>query len=342
MTRDIWAYLQEHVFTGSGVESKVFYSLMALFVFGMVKWFILLIILRNREVKTQYRLRKTITYIIWTIAFIVVGRIWFTGFQTLSTYLGLLSAGLAIALQSPLVNLAGWAFVLWRKPFTVGDRIQLGDHRGDVIDQRIFMFSLLEIGNWVDADQSTGRVIHIPNGKIFTEVLANYGQGLHYIWNEVPVLVTFESNWKAAKKILLNIVEQHGTAISEAAQKQLRDAAKKYMIFYKNLTPTVYTCVKDCGVMLTIRYLCDPRQRRGTEQHIWESILEAFGQHEDIDFAYPTQRFYSNDREGKPGTRPEAIYSEEPAQTQPPEVNKEKGIGPEILGTQSPKQISQD
>jgi small-conductance mechanosensitive channel len=63
----------------------------------------------------------------------------------------------------------------------VGDRVQLGEYRGDVIDQRIFMFSLLEIGNWVDADQSTGRVIHLPNGKIFTEVLANYGQGFHYI-----------------------------------------------------------------------------------------------------------------------------------------------------------------
>lgn len=201
----------------------------------------------------------------------------------------------------------------------MGDRVQLGNHRGDVIDQRIFMSSLLVIGNWVDADLSTGRVIHVPNGKIFTEVLANYGHGLHHIWNEIPVLITFESNWKTAKHLLLNIIQDHGTAISEAAQKSLRDAAKKYMIFYKNLTPTVYTSVKDCGVMLTIRYLCDPRKRRGTEQELWESVLDAFAQHEDIDFAYLTQRFYSNDREGKPGTRPETIYEEKPSQELPPE-----------------------
>ena len=67
---------------------------------------------------------------------------------------------------------------------------------------RIFMFTLMEIGNWVDADQSTGRVIHIPNGKVFKEVLANYSKGFQYIWNEIPVLVTFESNWKKAKEIL--------------------------------------------------------------------------------------------------------------------------------------------
>ncbi|MCB1121061.1 MAG: mechanosensitive ion channel family protein [Verrucomicrobiae bacterium] len=308
MAKEIWEYLREHVFAGQGIESKIFYSLLALVIFWTVKQVLLFVFLRGREVRTQYRMRKTITYIIWPIAFLVVGRIWFTGFQALSTYLGLLSAGLAIALQSPLINLAGWIFILWRKPFIAGDRVQIGESRGDVIDQRIFMFSLLEIGNWVDADQSTGRVIHIPNGKIFTEVLANYGQGLHYIWNEVGVLVTFESDWKTAKEILFKVVQEHGTSISDAAQKQLRDAAKKFMIFYKNLTPTVYTSVKDCGVMLTIRYLCDPRQRRGTEQRLWESILEEFARHDDIDFAYPTQRFYMNDREGKPGTRPENIY----------------------------------
>jgi hypothetical protein len=80
------------------------------------------------------------------------------------------------------------------------------------------------------------------------------------------------------------------------------------MIFYCNLTPTVYTCVKDCGVMLTIRYLCDPRKRRGSEQELWEAILEAFSLRDDIDFAYPTQRFYSNAQEGKPATRPPALF----------------------------------
>ena len=60
----------------------------------------------------------------------------------------------------------------------------------------------MEIGNWVDADQNTGRIVHIPNGKIFTETLANYGKGFEYIFNEIPVLITFESDWKKAKKNL--------------------------------------------------------------------------------------------------------------------------------------------
>ena len=171
----------------------------------------------------------------------------------------------------------------------------------------------MEIGNWIDSDQSTGRVIHIPNGKVFNESLANYNQGFQYIWNEIPLLVTIESDWRKAKLLLDEISQRHGTSLSDSAARRLRESAKKFMIFYAKLTPVVYTTVKGCGVMLTIRYLCDPRKRRGSEQEIWEDILDAFAAHSDIDFAYPTQRFYQNDTEGKPGTRPEAIYSAPPA-----------------------------
>lgn len=308
---DILISLRNSLFTGDFLQSKVFYTLLALLVFWLLRRLLLVLLLRDREVQTQYRIRKTVAYITYPLAFLVIGRIWFAGFEALSTYLGLLSAGLAIALQAPLVNLAGWAFILWRQPFKVGNRIQLGSDRGDVIDQRIFMFSLIEIGNWVDADQSTGRVIHIPNGKIFTEVLANYGQGFQFIWNEIPVLVTFESDWHKAKQLLNEIALRHGTSLSESAAEQLREAAKKFMIFYSKLTPAVYTSVKDCGIMLTIRYLCEPRKRRGSEQDIWEDILDVFAAHDNIDFAYPTQRLYRNDSEGKPGTRPEAVYPTE-------------------------------
>ena len=76
------------------------------------------------------------------------------------------------------------------------------------------------------------------------------------------------------------------------------------MIFYSKLTPTVYTSVRDSGVLLTLRFLCDPRRRRGTEEAIWEDVLRAFAAEPGIDFAYPTTRFYDNVREGKPGCQP--------------------------------------
>lgn len=173
-----------------------------------------------------------------------------------------------------------------------------------MIDISIFHTTLMEIGNWVDADQSTGRVIKVPNEFVFNRAFANYSKGFQYIWNEMPVLITFESNWKKAKELLFDIVNKHAGNLSEKAEKKVREASSHFMIFYSKLTPMVYTSVKDSGVNLTIRYLCEPRKRRGTEQAIWEDVLVVFSECDDIDFAYPTQRFYNNTLEGKSGTKP--------------------------------------
>ncbi len=282
-------------------QNKIVISAATILVLILVRRLVLLYVRRNfDDIQVQYHVRKISLYIAYFLAILIMSWVWFRGLRALTTYFGLLSAGLAIALRDPLVNLAGWVFILWRKPFEVGDRIAMGDHAGDVIDTRIFQFTLMEIGNWVAADQSTGRVIHIPNGKVFTETLANYTKGFQYIWNEVPVMVTFESDWEKAKRIMMKIGDKH--AIHDVkARNQLQKAARKFMIFYATLTPTVYTSVADSGVLLTLRYLCHPRQRRGTAQAIWEDVLREFAQCDDIDFAYPTQRFYHNLQEGKSG-----------------------------------------
>jgi small-conductance mechanosensitive channel len=258
---------------------------------------------RTEDVRQRYRWHKSTSYVAFLFGLVMVVGIWAGAIRSLGTFLGLVSAGLAIALKDLVVNLAGWVFILWRRPFQLGDRIQIGEHMGDVIDVRIFQFTLMEIGNWVAADQSTGRVIHVPNGKVLTDVLANYSRGFQYIWNELPVVVTFESDWRKAKTVLEEIINRHGSRRSAAAQRVIKEVSRKFMIFYANLTPIVYTRVVDFGVELTIRYLCDPQERRGTAQAIWEDVLDAFARFDNIDFAYPTQRFYNNRLEGKLGAR---------------------------------------
>ncbi len=287
------------------VERRLVSSLAVIVVLVLLRWVTLTIVRRNVEdERTKYNWRKGITYFASFVGLFLIGRVWFEGMRSLATFLGLIGAGLAVALKDSVQNLAGWAFILWRRPFVVGDRIQIGSHAGDVIDLRVFAFTLLEIGNWVAADQSTGRIVHVPNGQVFTSPLANYTRGFPYIWNELPVAVTFESDWQGAKKILLDIVERHASEMLEDARREIRAASRLYLIHYGTLTPTVYTSVVDHGVLLTIRYLCPVRARRGTAQAIWEEMLNAFARRDDIDLAYPTQRFFDHVREGKPAMRP--------------------------------------
>ncbi len=278
---------------------KMVSTLTALLVLFLLKVVTTKIVCRKIEDdKKLYHIRRTVTYVYTFIVVIVIGSIWFKGIASLSTFLGLASAGLAVAMHDTIANMAGFFFIEARKPFRVGDRIQLDTFKGDVIDIRLFQFSIVEVGNWVDADQSTGRIIHVPNSMVLRLPLSNYHIGFEYIWNEIPVMVTFESNWKKAKELLLGIGRENADFLSQGAQAQIRNAARKYLIVAGKLTPTVYTAVKDSGIMLTIRYLVDPRQRRVTEQKMWEDILDAFYKEEDIDLAYPTTRFYMSQSGG--------------------------------------------
>jgi len=258
---------------------------------------------RVRDAWGRYRWRKGLTYVLVVVGVVIVGRMWFAGVESLAQVLGLVAAGLAIALKEPLSNLAGWGFIIWRRPFEVGDRIQIGPHAGDVIDLGLFQFTLNEIGAWVQADQSSGRIIHVPNGKVFIDPVANYNKGFRYIWNEVPVLVSFESDWRKAKQILTKIAVKHAEHLTAQAEQELLAASQQYLINYRKLTPIVYTKVVDSGVQLTIRYLIEPRKRRGTEHAIWEDILTEFAACPDIDLAYHTVRGFKNTDEGKPALR---------------------------------------
>jgi small-conductance mechanosensitive channel len=248
---------------------------------------------RIQEPERRYQWQKGVGYTLTTLGVIAVSLVWAEGVQYAATYLGLVSAGLAIALKDPITNIVAWIFILWRKPFEVGDRIEIGQYAGDVVDQRIFQFSMMEIGNWVASDQSTGRILHIPNGMIFTSGVANYTHGPDYIWNEIPILITFESDWEKAKGLLQEIADGHDVSKNDNVAKEFEAATRKFLLKYNKLTPIVYTNVLDSGVLLTIRYLCKPRQRRGTTESIWEETLRAFAKHPDIDLAYPTTRFYS-------------------------------------------------
>jgi len=293
-------WIERNIGIGAGVQQKLLVSLVIVLILVVINRFLQKgVIYRIEDTSLRYQWQKISGYISTGLALILIGAVWLEGIGSIVTYLGLLSAGLAVALKDPITDIIGWMFILWRKPFEVGDRIQLGDFAGDVIDQRVFQFTLMEIGNWVHADQSTGRILHIPNGMIFSQVLANYTKGSDYIWNEIPVLLTFESNWEKAKAILNEIGKEHSRDLVIRAEESFRQAANRYLLRYDKLTSIVYTSVEDSGVLLTLRYLCEPRDRRGSAEQIWERILHAFAPHRDIDFAYPTSRYYDNRLEGK-------------------------------------------
>ena len=245
---------------------------------------------RVENIKARHVFRKNIVYLFNFFALLLIIYVWVRNISSIAILLGFASAGTALALQEVLLSIAGWFLIIGRRPFEVGDRIELGGVKGDVIDIRLLQTSLLEIGNWVDADQSTGRVVNIPNSVVFKKENYNYSRGFDFIWNEIPVLVTFESDWKRGKEIMLAHAHKQAEGMEERVKKAIRVMANRYMIYYDKLTPIVYVNIKDSGIELTVRYLTEAKRRRATQDELCRAILEDFAKESTVNFAYPTYR----------------------------------------------------
>lgn len=244
------------------------------------------------DVESQYRATKLTNAAITVTALISLLFIWIDAFASLTTFLGLLSAGIAIALGDLLKNMAGWAYIMTRKPFQVGDRIEVRGRHGDVADVRLFRFTLMEIGNWVEGDQITGRLVHVPNGVIFTDDLANYTEGFDYIWEEIGFTVTFESSWERGEELLRQAIRTAVPEAKEEASEGIWQTARDYRLTIGELDSDVFIRVDDHGVTLIGRYLVNVRQRRMVKSELWRSILDAVGGEPAVSFAYPTTRTY--------------------------------------------------
>ena len=277
--------------TQSDVNKKIGQTIFVLLI-SYLLMFVLIGYINKKilDIKARHIVRKNIIYILSLTVIIITFFIWIQNLNSITIFLGVASAGIALALQEVILCIAGWLLILIRRPFEVGDRIEMNGVKGDIIDIRLFQISMLEIGNWVDADQSTGRIVNIPNSFVFKGEHFNYSRGFDFIWNEIPILVTFESDWKRAREIMMGHAQKYAEGLEESVRRKIDAMRNRYMIFYGKLTPIVYVNIKDSGVELTLRYLTEAKKRRFTQDQLCQDILNEFDKHPEVNFAYPTYR----------------------------------------------------
>ena len=159
----------------SDLFSKCLHSLLIILLLWGGHWLINRFVRkRSPDLNTHYSWKTGTRYTFWLLGIILVGRLWVEGVHTLFTILGLIGAALTITQKEALMNLTGWGVILWRNLFVIGDHIQIGINQGDVVGMGPFYFTLMEIGNWVGGDQSTGRIVKVPNCLVWTIPVANY------------------------------------------------------------------------------------------------------------------------------------------------------------------------
>jgi len=258
-----------------------------------------MLVSQSLELEKRHKIRSVISWASLVVFIILLVMIWSEWFTDIGMFLGILGAGLAMSMQETLLCIAGWCLLMLRKTYDIGDRVEINSQVGDVIDINLFQTTLLEVGHWVDAEQSTGRMLILPNSDLFRHHIMNYTKGFPFIWNELSITVTYESDWEEAKKIVLQQAEEEAEKIAEEVDRQIRAMQSNYAIHYERLQPIVYTSIADSGITLTLRHLCPVRKRRPMAHAISEAILHEILRHPKIDFAYPTSRIVRNTEEGK-------------------------------------------
>jgi small-conductance mechanosensitive channel len=206
--------------------------------------------------------------------------------------LGFIGAGLAIALREYLASFLAWFYILGQRNIVLGSRIEIGGVRGDVIDIGVFKLTLVEVRGEGLGEQSSGRLVTIPNYKILTDPVLHFTLGSPYVWDEIDIMITFESDWEKAREVL----EQIGREVFEPHREEIeagfRQLEHDYAFRYGVTTPIVYISITHSGVLLTLRYLTHVRQRRGNRDLISRRILKLLRETPGIEIAYATSRVY--------------------------------------------------
>ncbi len=233
---------------------------------------------RIKDHLVRYHSRKFAGYIVTILALIGLGFIWRPFAGQLGLVLGLLGAGAAFALQEVIGAVAGWANIMSGGVFRVGDRIEMGGVRGDVIDITLVRTKLMEIGSpgddgtWVRGRQYTGRIVAISNKKTFTDPVYNYSSVFEYIWEELTIPIPHEADWVTAEHIMLE--EARAVSQSEGAQEAMRLMLKKYPVPRVEVEPHVFVRITDNWMELAARFVVPIRTARSVKDGLSRRIRQ--------------------------------------------------------------------
>ncbi len=231
-----------------------------------------------------YAVSKTSSYIVWLFAIMIAVAVMIPDLGAFAISAGLIGFGITLALQKPILCFVGWIWVATRHLYRIGDRVRIGDVRGDVIDISILTTSLWEFGSeWIRADQPSGRMISIPNSAVLEQPIYNYTRDFPFVWDEVTINVAQEADWKFAIELLHKIADEiiGDKRMAELTERYESELAKTPLKIKLSRKPSVHAIVGESWIDFTVRYLVDVRQMRRTKTKFYERILEEFSKHPD-------------------------------------------------------------
>ncbi len=243
---------------------------------------------RVMDATRRQSMRVAVRNVLAVASFLIVLIIWLPRGNNLLTALGILGAGLAIASQEMIGSLAAGLNIWVGNIYRVGDRVRIGDVVGDVMDISLLRTTVMEVGEWVKADQYTGRVVNVANRMVWVNPVYNFTQHWGYLWDEITLPITYESDWQRAAELMLESGQKYTAELQADAEAKLSKMIDRYPLKDTNVEPTLYLAMTDNWIELTLRFLVDAQERRGVKDRLHRELLQNFQADENIAVASTT------------------------------------------------------
>ena len=246
-------------------------------ILNIIRKIVIILLKTIKNSKAKYLIIKQFRLTITILKIAIFIFLWEEYISNFMTLLSFVSASITIALRDIIFNFFSGIYIKIRKPFQIEDRIEINEHKGDVININTLSFELLEVNNENFMGQSTGVITNIPNSTIFAYPLRNYNKAFKYIWNEITIKVPLNCNLQKTKSIIYKIVNSNEIIkkIPNKMKNQIKNVTSEYRIYYNQYEPIIYTQVIDSHIELTVRYLIHPKKARYVNSTIWNKIIEA-------------------------------------------------------------------
>jgi small-conductance mechanosensitive channel len=254
---------------------KIIVSLIGVLIIAIIVRFLHRSLARRiRDPDTRYRVRKLITFTGYLAGILFITTVFSDRLGSLTVAFGVAGAGVAFALQEVIASVAGWVAVSLGHFYQIGDRVQLGGIMGDVIDIGVLRTTLMECGQWVNADLYNGRIVRIANSFVFKEPVFNYSADFPFLWDEIIMPVKYGSDHRLAREILQRVADEVVGDYATHARAAWKGVVESYMIEDEKVEPTVTVIANDNWMEFTVRYVVDYKRRRITKDEMFTRILE--------------------------------------------------------------------
>lgn len=192
--------------------------------------------------------------------------------------IGLFTAGITFTLQELILSIAGSFYIFFVRVYKPGDRIELNGIKGDVIDIDSIYTTMMEMGEWISSDNYSGRIVKISNAFVFKGPIKNYSMDFPFVWDELNILITYDSDIAVAKKIVLESALELLSEYTKNSQAKWEEMVERYYIENATLEPTLAVNLTDNWIALNLRYITDYKLRRGTKHELFQHIKNAISE----------------------------------------------------------------